>query len=85
MIAVEPRLINQLRTTAEAVLHVKNANEATAVDRINAGIGTPLLVDLAKILGALPFLAKPKMVRDAWNRRQFVQLHAEVILSQRLA
>lgn len=65
MMAVEPRLMNQLSTTADAVLHVKNARPATAVDRIRAGIGTPLLVDFAKILGARPCLAKPKIVLDA--------------------
>lgn len=85
MIAVDPRLMNQPRTTAEAVLQVKNASDATAVERINAGIGTPLLVVLAKIAGALPCLAKPKMVLDAWKRRQLVQLHAEVMLCIKLA
>lgn len=81
--AVEPRLINQLRTTADAVLQVKNASAATAVDSSKAGSGTPLLVVFAKILGARPCFARPKMVLDAWNRRELVQLQAEVILCAR--
>ena len=80
IMAVESRLMNQPRTTAEELLQVKKARDATAVERSKAGKGTPLLVVLAKILGALPCFARPKMVRDAWKRRQFVQLHAEVML-----
>lgn len=83
MIAVDPRLINQFRTTAEAVLQVMKAREATAVDRTNAGMGTPVFVVLAKILGALPCLARPNTVREAWKRRQFVQLQPDVMLGIR--
>ena len=80
MIAVEPRLMNQFKTTADAVLHVMKAREATAIDRINAGNGTPLFVVFAKIFGARPCLARPKTVREAWKSKQLVQLHADVIL-----
>jgi len=80
MIAVEPRLMNQFRTTADSLLQVKKANDATTVDNISAGNGTPDLVVLAKILGARPCFARPKTVREAWNSRQLVQLQADVIL-----
>lgn len=80
MMAVEPRLINQFRTTADAVLQVMNARDDTAMESTRAGKGTPLLVVLARILGARPCFARPKTVREAWNKRQLVQLHAEVIL-----
>lgn len=80
IVAVELRLMNQFRTTADAVLHVKNASAPSAVDTSNAGIGTPFLVVLAKILGARPCFARPKRVLDAWKRRQLVQLQPEVIL-----
>lgn len=80
MIAVEPRLINQLSTTAEAVLHVRNASEETAIERIKAGSGTPDFVVFAKIAGARPCFARPNTVLEAWKSRQFVQLHADVIL-----
>jgi hypothetical protein len=80
MIAVDPRLMNQFKTTAEAVLQVRKARQATAIERSRAGIGIPLFVVLAKILGALPCFARPKIVREAWNKRQFVQLHADVML-----
>lgn len=80
IMAVDPRLMNQFRTTADAVLHVIKAREDTATERIRAGNGTPFLVVLASILGARPFLARPKTVLEAWNRRQLVQLQAEVIL-----
>lgn len=51
----------------------------TATESIKAGSGTPLFVVLAKILGALPCFARPKTVREAWNRRQLVQDQALVI------
>lgn len=79
MMAVEPRLMNQFKTTADLVLQVKNAKDATAIDKINAGSGTPDLVVFAKIFGARPCLARPKTVREAWNRRQLVQLQADVM------
>lgn len=85
MIAVDPRLMNQFSTTAEAVLQVKNASPATAVESRRAGIGTPCFVVFASIAGALPFLASPKIVREAWNNRQLVQLHAEVMLHSRIS
>lgn len=74
--------MNQLSTTADAVLHVKKARDATVIDKIRAGRGTPLFVDLAKIFGARPFFARPKTVLDAWKSKQLVQLHAEVMLNK---
>lgn len=72
--------MNQFKTTAEEVLHVMKARDATAIERMSAGRGTPLLVVFANIFGARPCLARPNTVREAWKSKQLVQLQAEVML-----
>ena len=79
MMAVKPRLMNQVNTLAGAVLQIMNARQATATDRIRAGSGTPLCVVFAKTVGARSCVASPKTVREAWNKRQLVQLQALVL------